>query len=100
MSIPNHLDSYKSIEQVNKKILSAGFKMNEVGGLIKGSPSVLLEQSSTLADHVQVQFSDGYKEIPGCFYEFAKRYPMADGHLYQGFVSASADKIFSSTDTK
>ncbi len=37
-------------------------------------------------------------EIPSCFYEFAKRYPQADGELYTGFVAASADKIFESTN--
>ncbi len=32
------------------------------------------------------------------FYEFAKRYPTANGKLYQGFVAASADKFFESTN--
>ncbi|MDP0589878.1 MAG: DUF1338 domain-containing protein [Candidatus Endonucleobacter bathymodioli] len=96
----NHLRDYQDIQQVNKKIMDAGFKMNESGGLIKGSPSVLLEQSSTLASDVRVDFIDGHRDIPGCFYEFAKRYPMIDGKLYQGFVAASADKIFESTDTR
>ena len=95
----NHLESDDDIEQVNKKIQTAGFKMNESGGLIKGSPSILLEQSSTIARDVRVKFSDGIRDIPGCFYEFAKRYPMSDGRLYQGFVAASADKIFESTHT-
>jgi hypothetical protein len=36
-------------------------------------------------------------EIPTCYYEFARRYPLADGRLYQGFVAASADRIFEST---
>jgi hypothetical protein len=41
---------------------------------------------------------EGLKEIPGCYYEFAKRYPDADGKLYSGFIAKSADKIFESTD--
>ena len=57
----NHLESDDEIEQVNKKITDAGFKMNDSGGLIKGSPSVLLEQSSTLARNVRVNFTDGYR---------------------------------------
>ncbi|MDP0562620.1 MAG: DUF1338 domain-containing protein [Candidatus Endonucleobacter sp. (ex Gigantidas childressi)] len=96
----NHFSSDHNIQQVNQKIMDAGFKMNDSGGLIKGSPSVLLEQSSTLASDVRVNFADGYRVIPGCFYEFAKRYPMIDGKLYQGFVATSADKIFESTNTK
>ncbi|MGL4837356.1 MAG: DUF1338 domain-containing protein, partial [Shewanella sp.] len=35
---------------------------------------------------------------PSCFYEFALRYPKANGELYTGFVAASADKIFESTN--
>ncbi|MGL4896671.1 MAG: DUF1338 domain-containing protein, partial [Shewanella sp.] len=61
-------------------------------------PEVLLEQSSTMADTIAVEFSDGVLEIPSCFYEFALRYPKANGELYTGFVAASADKIFESTN--
>ncbi len=72
--------------------------MNSAGGEIKGDETVKLEQSSILADKAPVQFSDVTLEIPSCFYEFAKRYPSADGKLYTGFVAASADKIFESTN--
>ena len=34
------------------------------------------------------------------YYELAKRYPLPSGELFQGFVPASADKIFESTDAK
>lgn len=51
-----------------------------------------------MADKVIVKFSDGEFEIPGGFYEFAKRYELPNGELYKGFVAASADKIFESTD--
>ena len=78
---------------------SEGFDINEVGGEVKGSPQVYLEQSATMADKVFVKFSDGMQIIPGGFYEFAKRYPMENGELYQGFVEASANKIFESTDS-
>jgi hypothetical protein len=47
-----------------------------------------------------VQFTDGTRNIPSCFYEFARRYPMANGQLYGGFVAASADKIFESTNVR
>ncbi|MGB1300776.1 MAG: DUF1338 domain-containing protein, partial [Pseudoalteromonas tetraodonis] len=35
-----------------------------------------------------------------CFYEFAIRYPKPDGEIYTGFVAASADKIFESTNAR
>ncbi|MGI9273396.1 MAG: DUF1338 domain-containing protein [Endozoicomonas sp.] len=95
----NHLQSHDDIDELNRLLQDEGYRLNETGGLVKGSADVLLEQSATLAGEVSVSFSDGTREIPGCFYEFAKRYPQADGQLYQGFVAASADKIFASTDT-
>ena len=51
-----------------------------------------------MADKVPVSFVEGNEMIPGGFYEFAKRYAMANGELYTGFVAASADKIFESTN--
>ena len=77
---------------------AGGFTLNSVGGEIKGSAEVKLEQSSTMADHADVAFSDKTMTIPSCFYEFALRYPLANGELYTGFVAASADKIFESTN--
>ncbi|OEF05263.1 DUF1338 domain-containing protein [Vibrio genomosp. F10] len=95
----NQLNQFSEVKDVNDHLRQAGFKINESGGEVKGSPEVLLEQSSTMADKVEVTFSDGTKSIPGGFYEFAKRYPMVNGELYTGFVAASADKIFESTDS-
>lgn len=96
----NHLDNFTTIEQVNQALKDAGFALNTSGGEIKGSPEVLLEQSSTLADHALVTFNDGEFSIPSCFYEFALRYNKPDGNLYTGFVAASADKIFESTNAR
>ncbi len=94
----NHLENYDSIEAVNEAVKTGGFPLNTSGGEIKGDQSVMLEQSSTIADKVDVTFSDKTVSIPSCFYEFAKRYPMPNGDLYTGFVAASADKIFESTN--
>lgn len=94
----NHLHSHNDIHSLNQLLLDNRYALNSSGGLVKGSPEVLLEQSSTLAKEIEVNFDDGVLAIPGCYYEFARRYPMADGQLYQGFVAASADKIFESTD--
>lgn len=96
----NALESHPDIDEVNDFLLQQGFQLNTAGGLIKGSPEEFLEQSSTLACPVRVSFSDRSAEIPGCYYEFARRYPLADGELYQGFVAASADRIFESTHVK
>jgi hypothetical protein len=93
----NQLQGYDQVIDVNHQLEEAGFVINRAGGEVKGTPAVMLEQSSTMADQVEVQFQDGLFIIPGGFYEFAKRYPMANGELYSGFVEASADKIFEST---
>jgi len=94
----NHLTNFNDVESVNASLKDSGFTLNSSGGEIKGGESVKLAQSSTIADKVTVQFSDKALEIPSCFYEFAKRYPLANGELYTGFVAASADKIFESTN--
>lgn len=96
----NYLKSATQLSSVNTRLLDAGFKMNEAGGLIKGGEDVCLAQSSTMADEAVARFSDGELLIPSCFYEFAQRYKMNNGEYYQGFVAASADKIFESTNTQ
>jgi hypothetical protein len=94
----NELKTFAGLPEINSYVKSLGFKLNSSGGEIKGSPHEFLEQSSTMADSVQVAFSDRNYPVPACYYEFALRYPLPDGNLYQGFVAASADKIFESTN--
>jgi hypothetical protein len=96
----NALTNFDKLEDLNEFLEETGWKLNASGGKIKGTPEQFLEQSSTLADLYTITFDEGTQEIPSCYYEFALRYPMADGNLYQGFVAASADKIFESTDVK
>ncbi|MFO7722012.1 MAG: DUF1338 family protein, partial [Bacteroidales bacterium] len=67
---------------------------------IKGTPEELLEQSSIMAAPISVHFKEGVLEVPGCYYEFARRYPNGNGNLFRGFIARSADKIFQSTDTR
>ncbi|HEX2730925.1 MAG TPA: DUF1338 domain-containing protein [Polyangiaceae bacterium] len=93
----NALKKLTTLPSLLDFVEGAGYKLNTAGGRIKGTPEVLLVQGSTLADRVQAQFADGNHGIPSCYYEFALRYPAADGRLYDGFVPASADKIFEST---
>lgn len=96
----NKLKKYTILADVNNLLIKHGFALNSSGGQIKGSPLQLLEQSSTLADNVPVKFTEGEFDVPSCYYEFAKRYEMKDGNLFQGFIASSADKIFESTDVK
>jgi len=93
----NDLKKYSDIKVLNEFLQNSGVKLNSSGGEIKGSKEVCLEQSSTLANNIEVAFTNGKLNIPACYYEFAKRYPLPNGELYQGFVAASADKIFEST---
>lgn len=95
----NHLTTFFQLEDLNEFLIEQGFVLNQSAGLIKGTPEQFLEQSSTMAAPVNVEFDHTTQPIPGCFYEFAKRYPMPEtGRLYQGFIAASADKIFESTN--
>lgn len=102
---PNHftvaihfLKKLSNIRTLNQFLLEKGYTLNSSGGLIKGNQQEFLEQSSTMAGDVPVSFTEGVFKIPGCYYEFAMRYAMPNGKLFHGFVAASADKIFESTN--
>lgn len=96
----NALRTFADLASLLDFIESEGFNLNVAGGRIKGDPSLLLEQASTLADRVPVRFAGGETHhVPTCYVEFARRYPRPDGKIYQGFVAASADRIFESTDS-
>lgn len=94
----NHFKNLDSIKAINDFLKKHDFVLNNSGGEIKGTPEELLEQSSTMANEVDVKFKQGTFKVLNSYYEFAKRYPKNDGKLYQGFIAASADKIFESTD--
>ena len=94
----NQLKKFNDLPKLNNFIKTNGFQLNQSGGEIKGTPEEMLEQSSTMAKDVAIDFEDGKHKIPACYYEFAKRYPGQDGKLYQGFIAKSADKIFESTN--
>jgi hypothetical protein len=94
----NNLKKYNDIHKLNLFLKDNGFKLNDSGGEVKGSPEELLEQSSTRAGKLNVKFVKGSLDVPSCYYEFARRYPDKTGKLYGGFIAKSADKIFESTD--
>jgi hypothetical protein len=94
----NSLKKYRSIEEVNELLKRNGFILNTSGGEVKGTVQEMLQQSSTMADIVKVEFEEGTFEVPSCYYEFAHRHMGKDGRLFSGFIAGSADKIFESTD--
>jgi hypothetical protein len=96
----NALTTFPDLASVNAFLTEHGFVLNDAGGTIKGTPRDCLEQSATRAEPVSVDFMEGPRRIPSCYYEFARRYPLPSGELFQGFVPASADKIFESTDVR
>jgi len=105
----NHLDIQGGVSDVLEEVKRLGFAVNTTGGEVKGSPAVMLEQGSTMADQQIFTFSEGDQHaIPTCFYEFALRYPVLGSgsssrpgnELFQGFVEGNADKIFDSTNSR
>ena len=94
----NRLTTFADLAELDAFLVAQGFTLNDAGGAIKGTPADRLEQSSTRADSITVEFADGSLWIPSCYYEFARRYALPSGELFHGFVPASADKIFESTD--
>lgn len=98
----NALTTFPALASLNDYLEGNGFPLNASGGKVKGTPAALLEQSSTLASRVPWEFAGGERHVvPTCYYEFARRYPdPRTGALYDGFVAASADKLFESTDAK
>lgn len=93
----NEFSQLTEIALVNEHLKANGFTVNASGGEIKGTPEIFLEQSSTMADKLTVDFDDVQAVIPAGFYEFAKRYLGPNGAMFSGFVVESADKIFEST---
>jgi hypothetical protein len=98
----NALTTFGSIQELNAWLLEQGFTLNDSGGLVKGTPEQLLEQSSTRSNMVEWEFAGGERHvIPSCYYEFARRYvDPQTGELYRGFIARSADRIFESTDDR
>lgn len=96
----NALSTFPDLAALNAFLVEHGFTLNDAGGTIKGTRADCLEQSSTRADSVEVAFADTSARIPSCYYELARRYPLPSGEMFHGFVPASADKIFESTDVR
>ncbi|MEZ4367648.1 MAG: DUF1338 domain-containing protein [Kofleriaceae bacterium] len=94
------LTTFADLDALDDFLLASGFTLNEAGGRIKGTPADRLEQSSTMADEIEVEFAEGTFRVPSCYYEFARRYPLPSGELFHGFIPASANRLFESTDVR
>ena len=96
----NLLEQYSELTTLNSFLKTHGFELNNTGGEIQGSPEVFLEQSSLKAAKTLVEFSDGMYPITGTYYEFAKRYSMPNGTLFNGFIPESASNLFQNTNSQ
>lgn len=96
----NELKHFESLENVNQFLKDNNYLLNTSGGEIKGTPDEFLEQSSTLADKIEIEFLEGQYTVPACYYEFARRYKQNKNELFNGFIAKSADKIFESTNVR
>ncbi|MEC7183275.1 MAG: DUF1338 domain-containing protein [Bdellovibrionota bacterium] len=96
----NPLKKLTSIRKMNDFLKGHGFSLNESGGDVKGSPEDFLEQSSIMADTQVVSFKEGEFDVSTCYYEFAQRYKLPSGEVFQGFIANSASKIFESTNLR
>ena len=96
----NTLQKLTSIRKMNDFLKNHGFSLNESGGEVKGSSKEFLEQSSIMADTQVLGFREGEFEVSTCYYEFAQRYELPSGGIFQGFIANSASKIFESTNLR
>ncbi|KAF5746682.1 hypothetical protein HS088_TW06G00854 [Tripterygium wilfordii] len=99
----------RNIKNLNQFIEEKGLRLNSEGGVLKVSPDGFLLQTSTIADSISFQFSDGVTESVPCSYiEFAERLVLPqyknlperevkEFHRRDGFEVGNADKIFEST---
>jgi len=69
----NGLKKFNSVEKVNSFLKENGFQINDSGGEIKDTSADLLKQLSIKSEMIMVDFEEGTFEIPGCYYEFARR---------------------------
>ncbi|KAJ0763233.1 hypothetical protein HanPI659440_Chr08g0278381 [Helianthus annuus] len=109
ISVHRLVSPLNNIDNFNQFIQDKGFKLNSEGGVLKVSPDGLLLQSSTVADSIPFEFSDGFREpVPCSYIEFAQRLVLPqykdlpqdkveEVHRRDGFEVGNADKIFEST---
>ena len=109
ISVHELIDQYNTLEKFNAFVTKIGIKLNDSGGVIKESKDGLLLQSSSVANKVKANFTEGSSLISGSYVEFAERkiLPKYSNvseikpiHRRDGFETSNADKIFESTYIK
>ncbi len=98
----NDLKRFASMSEFADFLSSEGFSLNSAAKPILGSPAELFEQFSTRAEPIEWTFANAVKkEIPSCYYEFARRYvDPSTNQMFDGFLTDNADKIFESTNVR
>jgi hypothetical protein len=111
ISVHNLPEGYNTVAEFNEFLEKHGFKLNDSGGKIKKSPDGGLLQSSTVAQMIEAEFTNGETHtISGSYVEFAERRVLPEfadlpvdqiqrQHRRDGFEAGNADKIFESTYT-
>lgn len=106
---PNHftysihlLPEFKSLQAFHHFICDeTKLKLNQDGGVIKGSRAVGIEQGSTAGTPETIALKDGEVQLPGGFVEFVWRFHhKADPYLWEdyftGFVATHANRVIQS----
>lgn len=103
ISVHELIDKYNTLEKFNAFVTRIGIKLNDSGGIIKKSEDGLLLQSSSIANKVKANFTEGSSLISGSYIEFAERKILPKyinvtnikpAHRRDGFEASNADKIF------
>lgn len=92
----NAMTRFKNLENLVDYLKQLDIPLNHSGGIIKGVKEQGLKQASTLAFQTPCCFEESTQQMPGGYLEMAQRFEI-QGIIYQGFIPASADKIFEST---
>ena len=87
------LSTFPDLDAVAAFLIEHGFSLDDRGGAVKGSRTARLERLSTRPEPVAVAFADATVRIPGCGYQFARRYRLPSGELFHGFIPPSADRV-------
>lgn len=90
---------------INSMVQGRRVKLNKIGGLIKGSPVLGIEQAATQGADVHLALQDGALQLPGPFIEFVWRYPVQENPMlwkdyYTDFIPANAGDIIESIYTE
>jgi hypothetical protein len=80
------LQTFPDLEALAAFLAEHGFRIDDLGGIIKGSRAERLEQLATRHELAQVAFVDATVRVPACRYELARRYPLPSGDRFRGFL--------------